>query len=58
MESSRDSDRAECISEGHLQFMREYIRHEEAIRQVTLDRFLREKVVVEPKPIRKAVAAA
>src|ERR1700730_4525653 len=40
MDSSRDTDRAECISEGHLQFMREYIRREEETGKGTLDRFL------------------
>jgi hypothetical protein len=41
--TDRDNDRVECISEGHLQFMREYIRYEEETAKATLDRFLRER---------------
>jgi hypothetical protein len=38
--SQTDTDRVECISEGHLQFMREFIRKEEEICKAALDRFL------------------
>ena len=35
-----DNGRAECISEGHLQFMREFVRRDEERNKATLDRFL------------------
>jgi hypothetical protein len=38
--TSKDNDRLECISEAHLQYMREYIRWEEATSKKTLDLFL------------------
>jgi len=38
--SQTDTDRVECISEGHLQFMREFIRKEEEICKAALDRFV------------------
>ena|ERR1700722_5267493 len=39
MDSSRNTDIAECISEGHLQFMREYIRRENDRSEATVERW-------------------
>jgi hypothetical protein len=39
-----DNDRLECISESHLQYMREFIRREEVASKKTLDLFLAEKL--------------
>jgi hypothetical protein len=47
---SRDNDRAECISESHLQFMRDYVAAEERIATACVDRFLSER-----KPHRDAL---
>jgi hypothetical protein len=44
---SRDNDRAEVISESHLQFMRDYVTREEKLAKATVDRFLRER---KPRP--------
>jgi hypothetical protein len=44
MDSTRENDRIECISEGHLQFMREYVLYEEERSKATLDRFLTGKL--------------
>lgn len=49
MDSSRDTDIAECISEGHLQFMRDFIRREEEAAKATLDRFLAGRLASEGK---------
>ena len=46
METSRENDRVECILEGHLHFMREYVRKENESAQKTLDRFLKERLRV------------
>jgi hypothetical protein len=40
---TRDNDRAEVISESHLQFMREYVAREEKLSRASVDRFLRER---------------
>ena len=40
MESTRDNEQAECISESHLQFMRDYVAREEAMCKAALERFL------------------
>jgi hypothetical protein len=42
--TSEDNDRLECISESHLQYMREYIRWEELSSKKTLDLFLAGKL--------------
>jgi hypothetical protein len=38
------NETAECISEAHLLYIREYIRYEEAKSKATLDRFLAAKL--------------
>jgi hypothetical protein len=43
-DTSRESDRVECISEGHLQFMRDFIARDEAVCKATLERFLAGKL--------------
>jgi hypothetical protein len=43
MEFSRDNDRAEVISESHLQFMKDYVAREEKLAKATVERFLRER---------------
>jgi hypothetical protein len=35
-----DNNRTECILEGHLQFMRDYVAKDEAWNKATVDRFL------------------
>jgi hypothetical protein len=50
-----EGERLECISEGHLQFMRGYIRREEASANATLDRFLARKLKGE---VRRSPAAS
>jgi hypothetical protein len=35
-----DNGRTECILEGHLQFMRDYVARDEARNKVTVERFL------------------
>jgi hypothetical protein len=53
MDTSRD-DIAECISDGHLQFMKDFILRDELKNKATLDRFLaarlkqRDKVSLKP----------
>jgi hypothetical protein len=42
--ASKDKDRLECISEAHLQYMREFISWEEAASKKTLDLFLAGKL--------------
>jgi hypothetical protein len=37
---TRDNDRAEVISESHLQFMRDYVAREEKLARASVDRFL------------------
>jgi hypothetical protein len=39
-DTSRESDRVECISEGHLEFMREYVRWEEERSKQAIDNFM------------------
>jgi hypothetical protein len=41
---SRDNDRTECISESHLQFMRDYVARDEAICKATLEKFLQKRL--------------
>ena len=50
MESSENNEQAECISESHLRFMRDYVAREEKLAKATVDRFLRER-----KPRRDAL---
>jgi hypothetical protein len=40
---SRGNDRAEVISENHLQFMRDYVAREEKLAKAAVERFLRER---------------
>jgi hypothetical protein len=49
---SRDNDVTECISESHLQFMRDFIEREEVASRKTLDLFLAEKLkqAIDSKP--------
>jgi hypothetical protein len=44
---SRDNNITECISESHLQFMRDFIEREEVASRKTLDLFLAEKLNAE-----------
>jgi|HubBroStandDraft_4_1064222.scaffolds.fasta_scaffold2432236_1 hypothetical protein len=44
MESSRDDERAERISESHLQFMRDYVARDEVICKAALERFLQQRL--------------
>jgi hypothetical protein len=37
-------DRTECILEGHLQFMRDYVARDEARNKATVDRFLQHRL--------------
>jgi hypothetical protein len=45
MESSRDNEQAEVISDSHLAFMRSYCEWEERIARASLERFLRERKI-------------
>jgi hypothetical protein len=59
--TSKDNDRLECISEAHLQFMREYIRREEVASKKTLDLFLAGKLSqrkASPAPSKVVLAAS
>jgi hypothetical protein len=44
IESVSDSIVTECISEAHLQFMRDYVAREEKLAKATVDRFLTTKL--------------
>jgi hypothetical protein len=52
MDSSRETDRVECISEGHLEFIRSFVAREDLRSQQAIDRFLaarlRAKVAAMP----------
>jgi hypothetical protein len=43
MESSRDNERAESISDSHLAFMRSYCEWEERLAKASVELFLRER---------------
>jgi hypothetical protein len=40
IDTSGENDRTECILEGHLQFMRDFVGRDEARNKATLNRFL------------------
>ena len=42
--TSGHNDRTECILEGHLQFMRDFVARDEARNKATVDRFLAGKL--------------
>jgi hypothetical protein len=44
MDTSRESDRAEIISEAHAEFMRSIIERENQRSQQAIDRFLKPKL--------------
>jgi hypothetical protein len=47
-DTTRERETVECISEGHLEFMREFVRRDEERSKATLDRFLRERLRLKP----------
>jgi len=44
MESGENNGQAECISESHLQFMRDYVAREEKLAKATVEAWLQLKV--------------
>lgn len=50
MDTSKENDSLECISEAHLQYMRDYIFRENQRSKQAAERFLKLKGVVASEP--------
>jgi hypothetical protein len=48
--SNRENDRVECISEAHLQYMRDYISRENERSKQAAERFLKVKGAIVSEP--------